>query len=267
VAWVAWVAWAAVLRCLCCYALLMSAPRPVALITGGAKRVGRAIVERLAKLGHDVAFTYLTSEQEAADVQQLVEKTYGRRAMAIRVDLSDPSSAVATIDAEFGKHFDRLDVLVNSASSWTPGRLEETTPDMMRKLWAVHAESPLLLCQRFGGRLRASRGHVVNMVDLLAERPWPEYVAYCASKAALWNLTLGLARELAPDVTVNGIAPGVVEWPEGYPQAEREKYLKRVPLKRAGTPEDVANVVEFLVRGGSYLTGQVIRLDGGRSVT
>jgi pteridine reductase len=105
------------------------------------------------------------------------------------------------------------------------------------------------------------------MVDLLAERPWPEYLAYCASKAALWNLTLGLARELAPEVTVNGIAPGVVEWPDDYPEAERAKYLKRVPLARAGTPEDVANVVQFLVTGGQYVTGQVIRLDGGRSIT
>jgi pteridine reductase len=105
------------------------------------------------------------------------------------------------------------------------------------------------------------------MVDLLAERPWPKYLAYCASKAALWNLTLSLARELAPEVTVNGIAPGVVEWPDDYPQSEREKYLKRVPLQRPGTPRDVAETVLFLSTGGSYITGQIIRLDGGRSIT
>ena len=125
----------------------------------------------------------------------------------------------------------------------------------------------MLLCQSFAPLLRASRGHVVNMVDLLAERPWPQYVAYCASKAALWNLTLSLARDLAPDVTVNGIAPGVVEWPDDYPESEREKYLKRVPLSRAGTPTDVAETVHFLCTAGSYITGQVIRLDGGRSIT
>jgi pteridine reductase len=129
----------------------------------------------------------------------------------------------------------------------------------------VHA--PLLLCQRFAATLRSTRGHVINMVDLLAERPWPTYLAYCASKAALKNLTLGLARELAPEVTVNGIAPGVVEWPADYPQAEREKYLQRVPLARAGTPQDVANLVHFLCTEGSYITGQIIRLDGGRSIT
>jgi len=124
----------------------------------------------------------------------------------------------------------------------------------------------MLLCQAFAPLLRASGGHVVNMVDLLAERPWPQYLAYCASKAGLWTLTLGLARELAPEVTVNGIAPGVVEWPDDYPEEERQKYLKRVPLARAGTPQDVANLVEFLCTAGRYITGQTIRLDGGRSV-
>jgi pteridine reductase len=105
------------------------------------------------------------------------------------------------------------------------------------------------------------------MVDLLAEKPWPEFLAYCASKAALANLTLGLAKELAPEVTVNGIAPGVVDWPDDYPEADRQKYLKRVPLGRAGTPEDVAHLVHYLATEGSYITGQIIRLDGGRSIT
>src|SRR5437868_15332305 len=105
------------------------------------------------------------------------------------------------------------------------------------------------------------------MVDLLAERPWPQYLGYCATKAALLNLTLGLARELAPDVTVNGIAPGVVEWPEGYPDVEKQRYLKRVPLGRAGSPQEVADLVHFLLTSGSYLTGQILRLDGGRSIT
>jgi pteridine reductase len=105
------------------------------------------------------------------------------------------------------------------------------------------------------------------MLDLLAERPWPKFMAYCASKAALWNLTLSLAKELSPEVTVNGIAPGVVQWPADYPAAEREKYLRRVPLGRAGTPEDVAAAVVFLCSQASYVTGQVLRLDGGRSLT
>jgi pteridine reductase len=158
-------------------------------------------------------------------------------------------------------------VLVNSASVYQPGRLRETDLAMMRLVAAIHVQSPLLLCKRFETTLRQCHGHIINMVDLLAERPWPEYLIYCASKAALANLTLGLARELAPEVTVNAIAPGVVEWPDGYPVSEQERYLKRVPLGRAGTPEDVANLVHFLCTEGSYITGQIIRLDGGRSIT
>ncbi len=237
----------------------------VALITGGAKRVGRAIVERLAAIGCDIAFTYYTSGSDAID---LVEKLRhaGRRAIAIEADLTDPEPAVDLIHREVRQHLGRLDVLVNNASIYTPGALADTDVKLMRALDAVHVQAPLLLCQRFDLMLRVARGHVVNMVDLLAERPWPRYMAYCASKAALANLTLSLARELAPEVTVNGIAPGVVEWPDDMPEAERQKYLHRVPLGRAGTPEDVANLVEFLITRGTYLTGQIIRLDGGRSI-
>jgi pteridine reductase len=187
--------------------------------------------------------------------------------MAIRADLTQPESAAAQVFDSFKQEFERLDVLVNSASLYLPGRLRDTTMEMMQKVTAIHVQSPLLLCQKFESFLRASRGHVVNMCDLLGERPWPEFLSYCASKAALANLTFGLARELAPEVTVNGIAPGVVEWPADYPQAERDKYLKRVPLARAGTPQDVANLVHFLVTEGTYITGQIIRLDGGRSIT
>jgi pteridine reductase len=232
----------------------------VALVTGGAKRVGRAIVERLAADHYTVAFTYLSSERQAKELEQRIN------GLAIRADLTQPEAAAETVHRAFAARFDRLDVLVNNASVYKPGRLQDTGMKLMREAAAVHVQSPLLLCQRFETMLRASGGHVVNMVDLLAERPWPEYLIYCASKAALANLTLGLARELAPEVTVNGIAPGVVAWPDDHPPEEREKYLRRVPLRRAGTPQDVANLVHFLVTDGTYITGQIIRLDGGRSI-
>jgi pteridine reductase len=244
----------------------MADARKVALVTGAAKRVGRAIALGLAELGFDVAFTYLSSDAEARELSTEIESR-GRRAVTIRADLTRPDVAAEEIHRVVGVEFGRLDVLVNNASLYLKADLHEATPEMMHRLNAIHVEAPLLLCQKFESMLRHARGHVVNMVDLLAERPWPAYLAYCASKAGLWNLTLGLARALAPEVTVNGIAPGVVEWPDDYPEAEREKYLKRVPLGRAGTPEDVASVVRFLVTGGTYVTGQIIRLDGGRSVT
>ena len=237
----------------------------VALVTGGAKRVGRAIVERLASVGFDIAFTYQSSEREA---KQLVAalKRRNRRALAIECDLTQ-SDAATTIAKQFRAEFDRLDLLVNNASLYEPSSLNETDAAQLARLWAIHVVSPTLLCRKFQSLLRKSRGHVVNMVDLLAEKPWPRYLGYSASKAGLWNLTLGLARELAPQVTVNGIAPGVVEWPDDYPKAERDKYLRRVPLARAGTPRNVANLVHFLCTDGSYITGQIIRLDGGRSIT
>ena len=244
----------------------MATVNRVALVTGAARRVGRAVVERLADAGFNVAFTYHLSRDEAEEVSRRLGAR-GRRSLAIRADLADPETAAARLFEAVSGTFGRLDVLVNNASLYEPGRLSETTVLQSRRMYAVHVDSPLLLCQRFEPLLRAAGGHVVNMVDLLAERPWPRYLAYCASKAALANLTLGLARELAPEVTVNGIAPGVVEWPEDFPEDDRAKYLKRVPLARAGTPRDVAELVHFLCTAGGYITGQIIRLDGGRSIT
>lgn len=244
----------------------MSESRPVALVTGGAKRIGRAIVERLARDGYDVAFTYLSSDTEAKALVASL-KAVGARGKAIRADLTKPEKASAAIYRVVDETFDRLDVLVNNASLYEPSALADTGTEQIRRLNAIHFESPLLLSKQFEQRLQAAKGHIVNMLDLLAERPWPAYLAYCASKAALWNLTLGLAQTLAPDVTVNGIAPGVVEWPPDYPETDREKYLKRVPLGRAGTPEDVAAAVRYFCGDGKYVTGQVLRLDGGRSIT
>jgi pteridine reductase len=235
----------------------------VALITGGAKRVGRAIVLELAAAGFDVAFTYMNSRAEAdllvAEVGRL-----GRRATAIGVDLTELPAAIDTVEKALRAFGERLDVLVHSASMYLPATLETATLELSRKFWAIHVDAPMLLTQRFAPLLRSARGHVVTMVDALAEKPWPAYLPYSASKAGLSNLTLGLARSLAPEVTVNGIAPGVIAWPPNYPIAEQEKYLSRVPLARPGTPEDAAKLVKFLCTDGGYITGQIIRLDGGR---
>jgi pteridine reductase len=239
----------------------MAADKRVALVTGGAKRVGRAIVERLAAAGFVVAFTFFSSEDEA---ESLAKKIHG---CAIRADFTNSTAGCEAVAEQFAHFASHIDVLVNSASLYESADLAHTDVELIRRVMAIHFESPLLLAKHFAPQLKRSRGHIVNMIDLLAERPWPQYLAYCASKAALANLTLGLARELAPEVTVNGIAPGVVEWPADYAKAEREKYLKRVPLSREGTPQDVAELVHFLVTSGSYITGQIIRLDGGRSIT
>ncbi|HUB25780.1 MAG TPA: SDR family oxidoreductase [Tepidisphaeraceae bacterium] len=233
---------------------------PVALITGGARRVGRQIALDLADAGYDVAITFNRSDTEARQVIESIQSR-DRKAAAIRADLTHPvaDEIHKTVIGAFG----RLDVLVNNASIYEQG----DDPDLSRRMWAMHFQQPLALCRAFEKELRTARGHIVNMLDLLAEKPWPKFDVYCASKAALWNLTLSLARELAPEVTVNGIAPGVVEWPADYPDAEKEKYLTRVPLGRAGTPKDVASAVRFFCTSAGYVTGQILRLDGGRSLT
>lgn len=242
------------------------AHRGVALITGAARRVGRSIALHLADAGYDIAFTYLNSAADSASLTRQI-RAKRRRVIAIRVDLTDPASAVETLRREFLKVFHRLDVLVNNASIYEPDAEPGMQLGQMRRMWAIHIESPLLLCRAFAPNLRAAGGHVINMVDLQAERPIPRYMAYCASKGGLRTLTLGLARELAPAVTVNGIAPGVVVWPDGMAAQVQRQYLRRVPLRRAGTPQDVARAVLFLCTPGSYITGQILRLDGGRALT
>lgn len=237
----------------------------VALVTGGARRVGRAIVERLAGAGCDVAFTYMNGEREAAELRGELEAG-GRRVVAVNADLTEPETGVQQIIGAFEGEYGRLDILVNNASLYEKSSLQWVTLEQGRRFWAVHVEAPLLLCRHFEEQLRQSRGHVVNLVDVMAERPRPEQLVYCASKAAMANLTLGLARELSPEVTVNGISPGVVEWPAEMPEEKRAEYLERVPLGRAGTAVDVAELVHFLCTRGTYVTGQIIRLDGGRSI-
>jgi pteridine reductase len=236
----------------------------VALITGAARRVGRATALRLAEAGFDVALTYLSSRDEAMELAEQIARL-GRRALAICADLADPQVAVERIAGQFNAAFDRLDVLVNNASLFEPDD-PARFPGQLRRMMAIHVESPTLLCQALADELRLSQGHIVNMVDILAERPWPAYSAYCASKAALASLTRSWARLYAPEVTVNAIAPGVVEWRADVPEDQRQKYLQRVPLGRAGSPNDVANLVHFLATEGTYITGRIIRVDGGRSM-
>jgi pteridine reductase len=236
----------------------------VALITGAAKRVGRAVALNLADAGFDIAFTYLSSQKPADELTAEI-RAKGRQSLAIQADLTDPKAAVSAIATQIASKFTRLDVLMNNASIFTPD--DPSDPDQSRRFWSIHVESPLLLARKFQSILETAGGSIINMVDLQAEKPIPGYLAYCASKAGLWNLTLGLARKLAPRVRVNGIAPGVVEWPEGFALQQQDQYLRRVPLARPGTPEDVASTVRFLTLEAPYITGQIIRLDGGRSIT
>lgn len=234
-----------------------------ALVTGAARRVGRAIALHLASRGFDVAFTYRSSEREAAQLCDQITAC-GRKALAIQADLTDLPAAADSIAAQIGGFSSKLDLLVNNASLYLPDDLADAT--QLARLSAIHVEAPLLLAYRLRPALAATGGCIVNMLDLMGQRPMKGYLRYCASKAAMANLTRGLAKEFAPAIRVNGIAPGVVEWPEDYPEDEKATYLNKVPLGRAGTPEEVARLVYFLATDGTYITGQTINLDGGRSI-
>jgi len=236
---------------------------PVALITGAARRVGREVLIHLAEQGYDCAFTFHSRIDEARSLVTRIERC-GRRCIALRADFRDCPAAALAVAEEFRAVYDRLDVLMNNASIYEPDKPGVDGARQFQDCMNVHAASPLVLTRELAPLLKRAGGCVINMLDLLTDRPMPGYMAYCASKGALQTLTFGLARELAPEVRVVGIAPGVVEWPDEMPQEQRQAYLKRVPLARPGTPAEVASAVQFLREKGTYITGQVIRLDGGR---
>ncbi|MFW6060343.1 MAG: SDR family oxidoreductase [Phycisphaeraceae bacterium] len=243
----------------------------MALVTGGARRVGRAVALRLAGAGYDVALTYRQSESEARQVVEQIEQQ-GRRALAIRVDLAEPD-ADAQVHSALTARFDRLDALINNAAIFSPRRFGEIDVAEYDRFQAVNARAPLMLMQRFAPMLArhfderdpASTGRVVNFIDIhVLGEPFAGYAAYNASKAALLELTSTAAVELGPSITVNAIAPGVVAWASDLDAEYRQRYLARTPLGRAGTPEDAAEAVRWLVCDAHYCTGQIIRVDGGR---
>jgi pteridine reductase len=248
----------------------ISGRRPVALVTGAALRVGRAIALELARRGCDVVATYLESAHEAATLVRELHAA-GAGAMALRLDLND-LEAVSKVGAELAATLPRLDVLVHNASVYEPGALEDVTAGDALRHYRVNALAPLLLTRDRAPLLRASAlpcgGAVVAMCDMHAMgRPRKGFAAYAMSKAALVELVRTLARELAPSVRVTGVAPGVVAFPESGHEADeaaQAAYLSRVPLERSGTVEDAASAVAWLALDATYVTGEVLRLDGGR---
>jgi pteridine reductase len=233
--------------------------RPLAIVTGGSARVGRAIVTTLAQRGFDVIFTYNRSQSAAEELAGQLNVS------CVRADFSDDSSrwSRTILDAAGDR---AVTLLVNNASYYASDE-HARTKGSLDDFYKINCAAPRELTQLLAPALvRAGGACVINMLDILAQRPMASFSAYCASKAALWNVTLAHAKQFAPHVRVNGIAPGVVDWPAEMSQADREKYLSRVPLRRAGTPQDVAELVHFLATAGTYITGQVIALDGGRSI-
>lgn len=248
----------------------LGADHPVALVTGAAKRVGAAICDAMAASGLDVLLTYRTSDAEA--VKRVAElERHGVKAAALELDLAVNDSVQAFVDRVMTT-LGRLDVLVHNASVYDQTPLESLTMEDLHRHAAVNALAPALLSARLARKLATSPlpggGAIVAMCDIHAMgRPRTDFLAYSMSKAALAEMVRTLARELAPHIRVNGIAPGVVAFPEsGYesdPEMQR-RYLSRVPLERSGTPQDAAETARWLALDATYVTGEIIRVDGGR---
>ncbi|MSR46736.1 MAG: SDR family oxidoreductase [Planctomycetes bacterium] len=237
----------------------------MALVTGGARRVGRAIVLALAKAGFRVVVHYRESREDAAITVRDVEAA-GGKALALRADLL----RMTEIEGLFGSVAEacgRLDLLVNSASAFYATPLGSVLEPQWDELVGTNLKAPFFCAQLAAPLLVASgRGQIVNVLDTAATRPFPAYLPYSVAKAGLLALTHGLARALAPKVRVNAVAPGPVLLPEEFDEAQRRRAVDATLLKRAGTPEDVARTVVFLATGPDYLTGAVIPVDGGRSI-
>ena len=239
------------------------APAPLAgsaaLVTGGARRIGRAIALRLAASGANVAITYRDSQPEAEEtVRDLA--AFDVDAFAVRTDLTDAESirqSVASVIDEFGQ----LDILVNNAGLFEQAALEEITPEQWDRIFATNTRSPFLVSQAAYPHLRAARGRIVNIGSLGGSHPWATHAHYCASKAALHMLSETMAKAWAPEVSVNCVVPGMIVQGEVDPAYAR--FAQKTPMRRNGTAEDVAAAVLFFATGPHFITGQLLAVNGG----
>lgn len=240
----------------------------VALVTGGARRVGAAICRQLHAAGANVV---VHCHRSRTDAQTLVEALNAERAASAALVQADllATGALSLLAQQAQAAFGRMDVLVNNASSFfaTPmGAIDEQAWD---DLIGTNLKAPLFLSQALAGELRRTQGAIINIVDIHAERPLPDHLVYTAAKGGLLALTRGLARELGPEVRVNGVAPGTILWPDSgtwQNAQERQRIVDQVVLGRVGTPADIADAVVFLATA-PYITGQVLAVDGGRSLS
>lgn len=237
-----------------------------ALITGAARRIGAAIAELLHSHGVNVAIHYRGAQAEAQELSDKLNEKRAESACIFRADLASDGEPASLIDAVV-KWSGRLDVLVNNASSFYPTPLGSITEEQWTDLIGSNLKAPLFLSQAAVPHLKSSRGAIVNIIDIHAQRPLRDHAVYGSAKAGLAMLTRSLAKDLAPDVRVNGVAPGAIAWPEnGMSDAIKENIASQIPLGRTGDPADIARCVLFLVRDATYSTGQIVAIDGGRSI-
>ena len=231
-----------------------------ALVTGGARRIGREIALTLARAGADVAITFRKSHDEATAVADEV-LAVGRGAVAIECDIRSEESVRRAVGFTAG-HFGRLDILVNNAANFEAAPLDSMSVEQWDAIFASNARGPFLVTREALPHLRAAQGRIVHLGSLGGIQAWPGHAHYCASKAALHSLTQTMARAFAPDVTVNCVAPGFIEM-EDSPHEAGARFAERTPMRRNGTAQDIADAVLFFATGPRFITGQILVVDGG----
>jgi pteridine reductase len=238
----------------------------VALVTGAAHRIGAQIARTLHENGMNLVVHYRRSAEASQALQRELERDRPDSVALAQADLLETDRLQALADAGV-RRFGRLDLLVNNASSFYPTPVGQFTENDWNDLSGSNLKAPLFLAQAAAPALRKTGGAIVNLVDIHAERPLKDYPLYSIAKAGNAMMVKALARELGPDIRVNGIAPGAILWPENeLSQTARDEILARTALKRAGSPKDIAATLVFLVRDAPYITGQIIAVDGGRTL-
>ncbi len=234
-----------------------------AFVTGGAKRIGRGIALALARAGADVAVGYRNSQAEAAQTASEIA-ALGRRALAMQCDVRSEASVRAAVTAVV-TDLGRLDVLVNNAAVFTSAPLESLTLAAWDEVFETNARGPFLVAREALPHLRAVRGRIVNLGSLGGLHPWAGHAHYASSKAALHMLTKTMAKTFAPELSVNCVAPGAIEMEDGAPDsaARAARFAAKTPMRRNGAIEDVAEAVLFFATGPSFITGQILVVDGG----
>jgi pteridine reductase len=241
---------------------------PVVLITGAARRIGAEISQAFHRKGFDVALHYNHSAQDADALAQKLNTTRKDSAATFQADLTDIST-VKLMATQVLQWRNTLKVLINNASSFYPTPLDSANEEQWDALIGSNLKGPYFLCQSFAKKLQESQGSIVNIADIYAKNPLQDYSIYCIAKAGNVMLTKSLAKELAPKVRVNGIAPGVILWPnteEQMSDTTKHSVINNVPLGRTGSPADIAQLAFFLATHASYTTGQIIAVDGGSSL-
>lgn len=242
-------------------------PAKVVLITGAAHRIGATIARHIHSLGMNVIVHYRDSHTAAEGLQRELLAQRPDSVYLIQGDLHDTPS-LATLIHKAHQWHGRLDVLINNASSFYTTPVADVNESQWDDLLGSNLKAPFFLAQAASPYLRRQNGCIVNIVDIHAERPLKGYSVYSIAKAGLVMLTKSLARELAPEIRVNAIAPGAILWPEhGASDATRKHIIAHTALKRQGAPRDVARAAAFLIRDAEYMTGQVLTVDGGRSLS